>query len=212
MEYQLILSTIINYYVNLLIIQYHDKPKATATITLLINQIWANMILFQIRDGFNLKSAKGKQLDIIGAWVGLSRFYNGQLLFFQPRFSLIDWNSTTDNLQGGFSTFETFDTLDGGFLDYSDLNPTQNQLNDDTYRLMIGLKIIKNSIQHTAKNIDKAIWNYFGGDVYTVWSSNILTYYYKSELREVMQVALFKDVLPVPTGTQIDLQEIIENV
>ena len=210
MNYALILTTIINYYVNLLIIQYHDKPKAQATVSLLINLIWANMIIFQIRDGFDWKTAVGPQLDIVGAWVGLSKFYNGQLLFLHPWFSLIDWNSTPDNLQGGFSTFDTFDTLDGGIIDYSTIKPTQNQLDDEAYSLMIGLKIIKNSINHTAKNIDVSIWNYFDGNVYTIWSGNTLTYYYKSELREVMQVALFKNVLPVPTGVLIDLQEITE--
>lgn len=211
MNYTLILTSIINYYVNLLIIQYHDKPKAKATVTLLINLIWANMVIFQIRDGFDWKTAVGLQLDIVGKWVGVSRFYNGQLLFLHPWFSLIDWNSTPDNLQGGFSTFDTFDTLEGGIIDYSTIKPTQNQLADDAYRLMIGLKIIKNSIKHTAKNIDNAIWDYFDGDVYTVWNGKTLTYYYTSELREVMQVALLKDVLPHPTGVSIELQEIINN-
>ena len=210
MNYTLILTTLINYYVNLLIIQYHDKPKAKATIALLINLIWANLIIFQIRDGFDWRTAVGPQLDIVGKWEGLSRFYNGQLLFLHPWFSLIDWNSTPDNLQGGFSTFDTFDILEGGIIDYSTIKPTQNQLADDAFRLMIGLKIIKNHINQTAKNIDEAIWNYFDGNVYTVWNSKTLTYYYTSELREVMQVALLKNVLPRPTGISIELREITE--
>lgn len=210
MDYALIQSKLIDYYVNLLIIQYHDKPKARATITLIISLILANLVIYQIRDGFDWKTAKGVQLDIVGKWEGINRFYDGQLLFIRPWFSLIDWNTEPDNLQGGFSTFENFDTLEGGFIEYSTIKPTQNQLDDDAFRIMIGLQIIKNSINHTAQSIDNAIAEYFNGNVYTVWNGKTLTYYYKNELREVLQVALLKNVLPRPTGVSINLQEIIE--
>lgn len=76
---------------------------------------------------------------------------------------------------------------------------------------MIGLKIIKNSISATCKNIDEAIWNYFEGQVYTVWEPDLLIYYYSSELSEVIQVAEDKKVLPCPTGVRLELREIIEN-
>ncbi len=200
-----------NYYINLLIVQYHNKPKARETIRLIIGLIYANMILLQIRDAFDWRTAKGVQQDIIGAWEGVTRFYNGQLFDFHPWFSLIDWDSKPDNLQGGFSTFETFDSLEGGFLDYEEILPTQNKLNDTAFTIMIGLKIIKNHINHTAKNIDNAIWDYFEGKVYTTWENKTLTYHYPSELREVLQVAESKKVLPVPTGVKIILKEIIEN-
>lgn len=208
MDYLLTSITLANYYVNLLIIQYHNKPKARATIYFLAGLIYANTALLQIRDGFDLKTAVGIQLDTVGEWVGITRFYNGQLLFLQPWFSLINWNGTPDNLQGGFSTYENFDTLEGGFIDYSTIKPTQNRLADDSYKIMIGLKIIQNNIIHTAKNIDEAIWNYFNGQVYTVWAGKTLTYYYQPEYREVLQVAYAKNILPHPVGVQIELMEI----
>lgn len=211
MNYIQMLKTLEDYYANLLIIQYHDRPKAKATIKLMANLLWANVILQQIRDAFNWQTAIGKQLDIIGEWVGTSRFYNGQLFDFHPWFALIDWDEEPDNLQGGFSTFENFDELEGGFLDYEEILPTKNKMNDEAFRIMIGLKIIKNSISATCKNIDDAIWEYFKGQVYTLWQPDELTYYYPSELTEVMQVAKDKNVLPCPTGVRIELKEIIEN-
>lgn len=211
MNYLQTLETLQQYYANLLIIQYNQKPKAAATIKLMAALLWVNMVLLQIRDAFNWQTATGAQLDIIGQWVGVTRFYNGQLFDFHPWFSLIDWNTTPDNLQGGFSTFETFNEIEGGFLDYEEILPTQNQLKDNAFRIMIGLKIIKNSINTTCQNIDEAIWNYFNGQVYTVWGVDVVTYYYPSELSEVLQVALAKNVLPHPTGTQIELKEIINN-
>ncbi len=211
MNYLKTLQSIADYYANLLIVQYHDKPKAKVTIKLLAQLLWVNMIFLQIRDAFDWKTATGTQLDIIGQWVGVNRFYDGQLFNYRPWFALLDWNEQPDNLQGGFSTFDTFNTLNGGFLDYEYIQPTQNALNDKAFRIMIGLKIIKNNINTTCKNIDNAIWDYFEGKVYTVWSPNELTYYYPAELSEIMQVALSKNVLPKPTGINIQLMEIIEN-
>lgn len=209
-DYAAQLKTLQDYYANTLIVQYHNKPKAIATIKALVKLLFSDMILFQIRDSFDWRTAVGSQLDIIGDWVGCDRFYDGQLFYFRPWFSLIEWNTEPDALQGGFSTYENFDTEEGGFLDYENILPTQNRLSDEAYRKMIGLKIIKNSINHTCKNIDDAIWDYFNGDVYTVWGENTLTYYYKNTLAEVLEVANYKNVLPCPTGVKIELKEIIE--
>lgn len=211
MEYLKLLKELEDYYANLLIVQYNGKPKAVATIKLFVRLLFVNMILLQIREAFDWKTATGKQLDIIGEWVGTNRFYDGQLFDFHPWFALIDWESEPDNLQGGFSTFENFDELEGGVLDYQTILPTQNKMNDQAFRIMIGLKIIKNSISATCKNIDDAIWDYFEGKVYTIWTPDKLTYYYPSELAEVLQVAKAKNVLPCPTGVRIELKEMIDN-
>lgn len=212
MNYLTLLKELENYYANLLIVQYNGKPKAMATVKVLARLIWINIILFQIRDAFDWLTAVGVQLDIIGKWVGIDRFYKGQLFDFRPWFALIDWNRESDNLQGGFSMFETFETLDGGFLDYQNILPTQNRLQDEQFRTLIGLKIIKNNMVFTCKNIDDAIWNYFNQQVYTTWSPMEVTYHYPSELNVIMEVALDKNVLLAPTGVTIRLQEIIENV
>lgn len=211
MDYISLLEQLKQYYANLLIIQYNGKPKATATIKLMAELLLVNMVLLQIRDAFDWQTATGAQLDIIGKWEGVDRFYNGQLFDFRPWFALIPYNSVPDNLQGGFSRYSNFDSGNGGFLNYDNIRPTQNQLVDDAFRIMIGLKIIKNHISATCRNIDEAIWDYFNGRVYTVWAPDELTYYYHSELSEVMQVAQDKDVLPCPTGVNIILREIIEN-
>lgn len=213
MDYIEQLQTLQNYYANLLIVQYNGKPKATETIKALVRLLYINMILLQIRDGFNWETALENQLEIIGKWIGADKFYKGQFFDFHPWFALIDWNSEPDNLQGGFSTFENFEDLEGGFLDYQTILPTQNRLGIEQFRIMIGLKIIKNSITHTCKSIDEAIWNYFDGKVYTVWDlkNRKLIYYYPSELNVVMEVANDKNVLPVPPTVTIQLQEIINN-
>ena len=213
MNYLEILKNLEDYYANLLIVQYNRKHKAVATIKLFISLLYVNMIFLQIRDGFDWKTAALAQLRIIGKWVGVNEFYEGQLFDFHPWFSLIDRNSEPDNLQGGFSTFDNFETLEGGFLDYEEIKPTQNRLDVEQFRTMVGLKIIKNNITHTCKAIDDAIWEYFNGQVYTVWdldNRNLISYY-PSELIVIMEVAKAKNVLPCPPTVNIQLQEIIED-
>ena len=84
MDYLKTLQNIEEYYTNLLIVQYHNKPKARKTIKLMARLLWTNMVLLQIRDAFDWKTATGMQLDIIGKWVGVDRFYKGQLFDFHP--------------------------------------------------------------------------------------------------------------------------------
>lgn len=200
-----------DYYSNTLIVQYHDKPKAKQTIEMLVYLVFSEMLLFQVQNAFNWKTAVGKQLDIIGQWVGVSRTFNINLLtepkLAYPQYDRLD-PDTTSALQGGYSDYESFDTLQGGQLRYSDIQTTTNNLNDDNYRIIIGLKIIFNSINHTAKAIDDAIWEYFNHEVYTVWTDNTLTYYYPSNLAQVMLFADYKGVLPAPTGVTVQLTEI----
>lgn len=211
MDYLLLLNQLKDYYSNLLIVQYNGKPKAKATIEAFVDLIFAQMAIFQVRDAFNIENAIGAQLDIIGEWVGINRFYEGQLFDFHPWFSLIDWNDPNpDSLQGGFSTFETFNELEGGFLDYQNINPTQNKLPDETFRTLIKLKIIKNNINHTAKSIDDAIYEVFDKNVYTVWDlgARELIFYYASEYNNILEVARRKNLLPCPPTASIRLEEI----
>lgn len=213
MDYIALLEQLKKYYSNLLIVQYNGKHKASSTIKTMVNLLYVNMVLLQIRDGFDWETALDKQLEIIGKWVGLDRFYNGQFFYFQPWFSLPAWDDEPDNLQGGFSTYENFNEETGGFLTYDDIAPTQNRLSTDAFRTMIGLKIIKNNISATCRNIDEAIWNYkyFNHKVYTTWAPDEVTYHFSSEFSEIIQVANYKNVLPCPTGCRIVLKEIIEN-
>lgn len=63
------------YLANLLIIQYHDKPKAKSTIMALGSQFPIDL-MFAVRDGFDLNTATGKQLDILGKYLMCDRWYD----------------------------------------------------------------------------------------------------------------------------------------
>lgn len=223
MNYEENLKQLEDYYSNLLIIQYNGKAKAKTTIELITRLIWSNMALMQIRDAFDWRTAKGRQLDIIGQWVGISRAYTSNNLWNKAYLSYPSWDDTTDSLQGGYSDYSNFDTLTGAVVTYKDLDSAENELQDEDYRTVIGLKIIKNSIVHNQGNIDEAIALYFAerdenGDViydsdgyianprvYTTWQPHEITYHYDASLSTIINVCYYKGVLPAPTGVSINL-------
>lgn len=205
MDYENILKQLQEYYSNTLIIQYNGKPKAKATIEMLVQLVYMNAILMQIRDAFDWRTAVGKQLDIIGKWVGVSRIYQRNNMIGKTYFAYPGWDDSTDSLQHGYSDYDTFTSDTGNDLTYNELNALEASLDDDEYRTVIGLKIIKNSINHTAKNIDDAIWEYFGGQVYTTWSDYEITYHYPAELTTIIEASYTKNVLPAPIGININI-------
>lgn len=214
MDYAATLNNLLEYYQNLLIIQYNGKNKASATIKMIANLVLANLLIFQIRDAFDWRTAVGVQLDIIGKWIGVTRDYKGSLYWGNtflsyPKSSQLVPDDDTDTLQHGYSDYSTFETDTGGVLTYENLGFVEQSLSDDDYRVVIGLKIIKNSINHTCKNIDDAIWEYFNEQVYTTWDTpHEITYHYPASLTTIMEVCNYKNVLLAPMGVSIRLSQI----
>lgn len=64
---------IINYYANLLILQYRSKPKAYATVQTLVTPVVMDQLPDAVQNAFELESAVGVQLDVIGKYAGVNR-------------------------------------------------------------------------------------------------------------------------------------------
>lgn len=103
-------QNIIDYYVNLLIIQYNGKPKARATIELYVKELIASGILFDMRDGFNLDTAVGVQLDIIGKYAGVNRYFETQDLINYFALTFYDEVSPDSEDKFGFTDYTDFET------------------------------------------------------------------------------------------------------
>lgn len=211
MDYNTSFKDLQNYYANLLIVQYNGLPKASATIKMLVKLIFINLILLQIRDAFDWKTAIGTQLDIVGKWVGVSRTYNGSLYWNKqflsyPQYPILYPDDLTSENQHGYSNYETF-SQEGAQITYKEAGFVEQRLGDDDYRILIGLKIIQNNINHIAGEIDRAIYEYFDGQVYTTWLPHQIIYHYPENLSNIINVALSKNVLIAPSGVSITISE-----
>lgn len=215
MDYEQTLIDLQEYFANLIIIQYRYAPENRTLIKNLVNLIFANNLALKIRDlTVDVEKSIGAQLDVVGKWVGVDRFYGDELwdrpYLSYPLYPTIR-NSSYDQYQGGFSTYTNFGDNDGGFLTYKQWQDTRaqvNQMGDDYFRSLIKLKIIKNSINHTCKNIDEAVWEWSNGNVYTTWDVMKIKYHYDSSYSKMIEIAKNKGVLPRPTGCTLETEEI----
>ena len=208
-DYDKLKKQLIEYYQDLLIVQYHDKPKAKAMIKAEMEETLANLLDIQVRDAFDVDTAVGVQLDIIGKWVGVDRIFKGQMFDNKSWFSLTRYNEPTTPLQGGFSRFDNFDTLEGGFLTYDFIVSTRNKINDTDFRLLIKLKIIRNNIKHSPKDIDEAMYKLFADTLYTVWGECMeMTFYYKKKNYGIVKLGQEKKCFPIPTGVKANFVEV----
>ena len=203
------MEELLKYYPNLLEIQYHGGKKAKATIETMVKLLWANQLLKQIRDSFDVDTAEGKQLDVIGLWVGVDRTTNKKPYDGHPWIALTETTGATSLLQGGYSEISNFDTELGGFLTaYYVPGTIPFQLNDEAFRWLIKMKIIKNSISHTCKNIDDAIYKFSNGELITRWDIPNRTLYYEYNKEYVysnlIPTAYKKNVMPCPVGYAIN--------
>lgn len=104
---------IINYYANLLVLQYLGKPKAYATIQALVTMVIMNQLPLAVQNAFAMDgSAVGVQLDVLGKYAGVTR--NGYGLQGQPIslddsdfFTFIQLAVLTNNAGSDLNTIKT---------------------------------------------------------------------------------------------------------
>lgn len=215
-KYEQQMEQLYKYFADLVIVQYRNAPENRAFVKKMVDLIFANNLLMQIKENcVDLDNSVGTQLDVVGKWLGIDRYYNGVELWTKkwlsfPLYSTIK-NNSYENYQGGFSTYSNFADNNGGFLMYRDIQDVRTKVNamgDNYFRPLCKLKAIKNSINHTCKNIDEAIFQWSNGEIYTTWGFMEVTYHYPSKAKLLMELAQYKNVLLAPTGCSIILEEI----
>lgn len=212
-------SNIVDYYANLLIIQYHDRPKAQATIRLVTDLLLCDGIFQDIMDAYNIDTAVGHQLDILGKYIGTDRFFQGNDLI--DFFSVITYAESALNedtnpifdFRWGFVDYADFDNPayeKNGVLNYHSILTKGYELNDTDYRTLLKFKIIKNYSNGSHKSIDDALFKFFGTDVVMEQTDTMeITYTVPTQLSAVMLAAISKDVLPRPMGVKLLLTEAV---
>lgn len=199
----------IEYYRNLLIIQYNSKPKASATIRLLASSALANGVFWDVLEGYNIETAVGKQLDILGKYVGIDRFFN----VTDPRdyFSFADYDEVDpdSDFKYGFTTYPDFEEFQyNGTMNYNSVISIENRLNDEDYRTLIKLKIIQNNSNHSHKSIDDGIFRFFGDEVRPSSNGGMkMNYFVSQNAADIVRAAIEKEVLPRPMGVGLGIVE-----
>lgn len=202
MDYEVTEQELVNYYVNLLIIQYHNQPKAKATIAALINSLISGAIALQVLNGYDVYTAIGHQLDILGKYADINRFYSGQDLEGYFGFSTYSDSAPIGTL--GFSDYATYTPPAGQWLLYSGILSSTLALDDADFRTLLLLRIIQNNINFSRQAIDQAIFDTFGLTVIPDSIGNmVMDYIVENALSAIIQVAIQQMVLPKPMGVRL---------
>ena len=198
---------LVEYYVNLLIIQYHNKPKARATVRAYVYQmLQVYSMLKEIEYAYTIEGATGKQLDIVGKYFGVSRNYfnlNFRYQYFSFQYMGGDDEGLSFRTIKNQGTGKTLTLIPEDTFDY--------RLSDEQYRQLIQLRIIA---LHNAK----LSYKYIHDQVYTLlkgkvnvkidWQDHVMRidyYFQDTNLESVFYT--YRDLLPAPAGVQIGVYD-----
>ena len=190
-------------YVNLLIKQYWEKPKANAEIEMKAG-VWRKTFewIDSFSDEFDLDNATGDRLDIIGRIAGIGRI----VPFVIPKIAFgFDENENARGFDDKFSPL----TDRTPFQDKFEREYTSLQLDDTAYRFFIRARISKNVggpylVDDRGLSIQAVINTLFNGLAYVIDKKNMTLALYVSpsfnldQLRAIIKLGL----IPKPQGVR----------
>lgn len=194
---------VLAYYSGLLIVQYQTKEKAKQTVELLANQGYVGGFVSEESACFDLETAEGAQLDVLGRIVGVPRnIYELDLSsLYMNLENYVDTPDPDFTIGMGRYTDSPYDPDGFLFFRYNFSNANTYTLLDFEMRILIKLKIILNNSYSSFKQIKELIFQYFEGVIDVVDNQDMtLTYNVNSSFTKVAEAAVSLKLLPKPMG------------
>ncbi len=156
-------SELAQYYAQLLVMEYFGLPMATGTIEAVTTQSIADMIVMQVRAGFSLSSATGRQLDAIGQILGLQRSIPG-FSPGTPEFSMPEYADAAAGSYIGFARYDDNPVPNGHWNRYTD-SPTSYIMTDGQFAEFIRYIVAVRASDYSLKSISDIFYVFFSGYV-----------------------------------------------
>lgn len=198
------IASVENYYADLIIIQYRNKPKARATIQLGVDLYLADGLVFDLQNVLNIDEAKGAQLDLIGKILGCNRNIFG----FNLNRKFFSFEKEDPEISYGYSyedknTHEIVES-EGFWKTYKNSIGSAFALLDDDYRLLLKFKALYNLRRGSWGDMDRMYYRAFGNDVEIVNNLNATISYNVSENASLaFRAAEFLGYIKPPLGIGI---------
>lgn len=189
---------ILEYYANLLIVQYNTKEKAVGHTKLFVNQATCDGLAQDENLSFTLATAIGEQLNILGRIVGVPRNVQG-LVISRDFYNFTTYASPASN---GFASYtDAVYPSNILWISYSDITSATYAMTDSEMRVIIALKVALNTRNSTTKDITEILFDFFGSNVEFIDNQDMtITYNISTDIQQVMQIAVFLGFLPRPMG------------
>ncbi len=203
---------LIEYYKDLLIVQYETQPNARRTIEAFVQEAIADQIIAQVNDGFNFAidpigilpdSAIGAQLTLLGTYRGAQREIFGidlsRTYFEMPFYGQADADTVP-----GFALYGQT-PITWYWLSYTDANRPIYSLNDGELYRLIQFLALKQSQLLSVENVDDILFAFFGTNVAVFESPTMhLTYIdLISDTDTLFGIINAAHALPRPAGVQV---------
>lgn len=200
---------IIDYYKGLLILQYRALGNALAHVDALIAEFIQGQIVSKFRDAFDVTTAVGAQLDILGTFRGINRILFGVAV--GDDWSLVPYTDASPGSYFGWGLYATIDPT-WNFLQYADLNSVAVALSDSQMRRLIQLQAAFQSSDGTLGNLDNVLYAFFGSYVTVVDNLNMsITYNHQAidpDTDQLWDMAVLANILPHGAGVSYTVVEV----
>jgi hypothetical protein len=196
------LDNTIEYYKDLLVSQWVNDEKARGTIGALVGAGVCDLLPIGVRNGFDIETAIGAQLDILGEYIGFNRRVTE--IIARTYFELDDYASPNVDAVGMRLYDDLEENINSSFYRYIYNQRTYTELNDDEYRFCLKFKILLNNCDSTLYTIQTLLNTYFAGKIYCVDNKDMtMDYYVNTAINNFTQIALSQNLLPKPMGVKI---------
>lgn len=204
---------LVEYYKNLLILQYRTQPRAAATIEALSRQGVIFELLTDILEGYDVLTAAGVPLDVLAKYNGINRAVIG-LDFSRDYFGYALYGDSSPFTFKGYAMYGDIITV-GQMRDYRGSLQSEYSLTDDELRNMIFFAIIRNNFKATVKETDELLQQLFGDTVFMDDGYDMNIAFYTDPINaRFVEIADGMGLLPIPAavGYKVTVSEVIERI
>lgn len=195
------------YYANLLIAQYYNKQKARATIKAMVSGPIADSVYLAVRDGFDLETAVGKQLDVLGKLVGVPRYFF-TLDVTKDYLQITTYGAGDMGTVNGLATYVGSQPPSWYTMTYEDF--VQHTLSDADYRRVLQFQAQVRSCDYSYSKLDSICYAFFKGNVNLISAATMtITYQHlTSDPDGLFEIVSQMGLLPKPAGVSVSVQEV----
>lgn len=192
------------YFTNLLILQYINKPKAKATIEACVQEAFAdtngNIFPIVVQNSYDLDTATGKQLDVIGKYIGYDRVLQ---IPIDQNFAYSEYDDSIIQTEGYSEYIQ--DVVSYPYKEYRYTSYDYYNVTDETYRKLLKMIAELKTKPLSLGCIDEAIYRQFGTDIYVVDGDKSINYHIGHNVYPVLDDqdklnTFFNKYFPRPMG------------
>lgn len=170
------MEDLIRYFTNLLILQYKNKPRAKATIETLTRNAFSdtqnNIFPIEVQNSYNLDTAVGKQLDVLGKYLGYDRILP---IPIDNTFKFAEYDGSI-NPEQGYSEYNDNKTT-YPYAEYRYSTYDYYYMDNAPYRKVLKMISYLKGKPLSLGNINDALEYAFNGDIYVVEKDKEIEYH-----------------------------------